>query len=231
MKKKYIFIVFLLFFFTGILPPLFVSGGAPFSHVESSLSTCITIFGQLSGALVLHCFCSRFVLPRPRPRRHFFVLLSCATVSFGLLMLISAAIESLCFFFPRFFVSQHFVLRPSGFLSCFFFVLSLITGATYEEVVYREFLPETALFCAKAMSPRQWLHSSVDLCVELCSVLIFAFSHRYLGLPAVINAALSGIVLRRCFCKTGTVLSGCIIHFLYNLLLVIFLLLSKLSPA
>ena len=171
---------------------------------------------------MLHYFCIKFVLSSPHTQKHVIALLSCGTICFGLLMLIYAAIESLCFFFPHIFAAKQFAIFSGSAFLWVLFIISLATGAVYEEVVYREFLPELVLFFTDAAHSWHWLRPAV----ELGAVLVFAFSHRYLGLPAVINAALSGAVLRYCFCKTGTIYTGCTIHFLYNVLLIMFSLLA-----
>ena len=58
--------------------------------------------------------------------------------------------------------------------------------------------------------------------VEGSCALLFAFSHRYMGIPAVINALLCGIVLRICYKKTGSIFCGTAAHGCYNLTLLAF---------
>jgi|GEM_PF-1063439 len=53
---------------------------------------------------------------------------------------------------------------------------------------------------------------------ETLSVIAFALSHRYLGLPSVVNAFFAGIMLRICCKKSGTLWTNTISHFAYNML-------------
>ena len=53
---------------------------------------------------------------------------------------------------------------------------------------------------------------------ETLSVAAFALSHRYLGLPSVINAFFAGIVLRICCKKSDTLWTNTASHFAYNML-------------
>ena len=53
---------------------------------------------------------------------------------------------------------------------------------------------------------------------ETLSVIAFALSHRYLGLPSVVNAFFAGIMLRLCCKKSGTLWTNTAAHFAYNML-------------
>lgn len=53
---------------------------------------------------------------------------------------------------------------------------------------------------------------------ETLSVIAFALSHRYLGLPSVVNAFFAGIMLRICCKKSGTLWTNTAAHFAYNML-------------
>lgn len=53
---------------------------------------------------------------------------------------------------------------------------------------------------------------------ETLSVAAFALSHRYLGLPSVVNAFFAGIMLRICCKKSGTLWTNTAAHFAYNML-------------
>ena len=53
---------------------------------------------------------------------------------------------------------------------------------------------------------------------EALSVIAFALSHRYLGLPSVVNAFFAGIMLRICCKKSGTLWTNTTSHFAYNML-------------
>ena len=53
---------------------------------------------------------------------------------------------------------------------------------------------------------------------EALSVIAFALSHLYLGLPSVVNAFFAGIMLRICCKKSGTLWTNTAAHFAYNML-------------
>ena len=53
---------------------------------------------------------------------------------------------------------------------------------------------------------------------ETLSVIAFALSHRYLGLPSVVNAFFAGIMLRIYCKKSGTLWTNTAAHFAYNML-------------
>ena len=92
--------------------------------------------------------------------------------------------------------------------------VNLAAGAFYEEVLYREFLPETAILLGAG--------GRLRIAAEVTVIAVFAFSHLYMGIPAVVNAALCGTVLRLCFVKTGSVAAGFLAHFTYNMLVMVF---------
>ena len=134
-------------------------------------------------------------------------------------MIIQAMMQALSMAFP----GKH---EEMGFSSNYtplnyvFLLVNLFVGAFYEEVIYREFLPETLLsFTGERKIP--------GIIAECSCIIIFALSHRYLGLMAVINALLGGIALRICRRKSLSIWAGTAAHFLYNAILLIFAILEK----
>lgn len=119
--------------------------------------------------------------------------------------------------------NNNFIYKPSNFLAWILVTVNFLLSAYCEECIYRQFLPETTLlFIGKYAEEkeldckkRKYLMSAAEF---LCT-LIFALSHLYLGMIPTLNAFLCGYVLRICYRKTGSVYTGFLAHFFYNLIL------------
>lgn len=115
------------------------------------------------------------------------------------------------------------VIMPDSAGSWLFCTMTFLVAAFYEEVLYRAFLPETvtSLLSAGILRNPNRFYEKQRFCIftaELFSAAIFALSHRYLGILAVINAAGGHIILRVCFKKAQSIAPGCAAHFFYNIL-------------
>ena len=122
------------------------------------------------------------------------------------------------------------VIMPEAFPGWILCVVCFLLAAFYEESVYRFFLPETFSVLLKNVVSKAAgnIYGGTEIssqtekrCVlasEIFSAAVFAFSHRYLGFFAVLNGAAGYCILRICLKKTGSLVPGCIAHFLYNLL-------------
>ena len=114
--------------------------------------------------------------------------------------------------------SQNFMPDVDGPLSILFFTLAVVCGAFYEEVLYRQFLPEfMALIAGEKINRKLVFYGT-----EFLALLLFAFAHRYQGWISVVNSFLCGTVLRLCYKKTSSVLPGAAAHAVYNLSLSVF---------
>lgn len=88
------------------------------------------------------------------------------------------------------------------------FFIHLITAATYEELLYRHYLPVMA---------KQFLKNRyIKIIVEIIIILLFALAHRYAGIFAVLYASIAGILFRFLVIKNQEILSAIVIHFVYN---------------
>lgn len=116
-------------------------------------------------------------------------------------------------------VPQMKVQLPSGVFPWIFCVLTFASGSILEENIFRIYIPG---FFSRIGERFSWKKQILIIC-ELCSALLFAFCHRYLGLLAVINAFIAHLVLRYSFKKTGNPLANYIAHFSYNMLNVLLL--------
>jgi membrane protease YdiL (CAAX protease family) len=130
-----------------------------------------------------------------------------AFIAFILLCAINLFLNLIAYIYPNF-CEEQITKTDFKFSAVSFFLLALqfIISAFYEESVYRLFLPESLI----KLFPRFYTF------IEFFVVLAFSLGHRYLGILAVINAFLSGIVLRLLFIKTKTIIPGAAVHIIYN---------------
>ncbi|MBO5137251.1 MAG: CPBP family intramembrane metalloprotease [Spirochaetaceae bacterium] len=102
------------------------------------------------------------------------------------------------------------------------FVMNILVGtfvaAFYEEIVYRVYLPSYTLSIINKVNLSEKLQKNIQYFFEVLIVILFAISHSYAGLPAVMNAFFAGIVLRLYIIKKMGIIFITIVHFLYNLL-------------
>lgn len=117
-----------------------------------------------------------------------------------------------------FFDSAKPEVPEKTYFEWFLFFLLTVFFASSEEILYRYYLPNTFSFFIgnffhddNSKTKRFLIESS-----ELFSVILFSLAHRYLGIPAVIHAFISGVILRWNIKKTDTLVSVCLIHSLYN---------------
>lgn len=225
MKKKYLFIEFILFFFILIIPPLFVTSATPFG-TESSSFSWLPLFEQLLISILLTVQYVKLIVNKSTCcKRHPFFTLSKGTLTFGMIAIVYAAMETLSVFMPPVLkgILSKSVEKPVSSFGWIHFAIGIFVSAFYEESLYRQFMPEVTILLAqeipcKTETYKKWIEQSI----ETAWVLIFAFSHRYIGITAVLNALFCGIILRRCFKATGSVLAGTLAHFAYNSLMVFF---------
>ena len=119
-------------------------------------------------------------------------------------------------------LSSDLVFEPR-FLFFLSLAVNFLAGAFYEEVLYREFVPKTLYALLEGFSSDRG-RIAIGIIVESFAVLVFAAAHRYMGFFAVLNALLCAIALRNCYVKTGGAYTGTIVHFLYNMMNLFFVL-------
>ena len=220
MKKKYLFIEFTLIFFFLVLPPLFITSATPFGNNSGSFSLT-TLAEQLFISIILTVQFYKLIREDSMKNSKFtfskpFLILSKVTITLGLLLVIYAITETVSFFIQNFLKSHVYrsIQNPNSIPGWIQFVTGIFISAFYEESLYRQFMPEVSIFLVNK--------TKLKTVIEVIWILIFAFSHLYLGIPAVFNAFCCGLVLRKCFKATGNILAVTIAHFSYNLILVIF---------
>lgn len=119
--------------------------------------------------------------------------------------------------------SEVFVEIPQGFFDFFICIFNLLFAAFFEEVIYRFYIP----FGIKNLLFRKFFYEnqnksytvfekSILLFIEIVAMLIFSFSHRYLGIFSVVNAAVAHLVLRFSFIRSKSLIPSTLAHFFYN---------------
>lgn len=99
---------------------------------------------------------------------------------------------------------------PKNATEWLFCILTFLLSASFEEILYRFYLPEFLLQYAGG-------RKKIVILIEVLTALFFAFAHSYAGLFAVLNALFAHIVLRCCYKKTSFIGAGIAAHFIYNL--------------
>ena len=138
------------------------------------------------------------------------------SITLGSLMLLFALMQTLSFFIEK--NAHHTMQSVTSVFAWISVTVSVAIAAFYEEVLYRQFLPEvSAILLDGRVNKKIFCYL-----MEVLIILIFAFSHRYLGFIPVLNAFACGAVLRLCYRKTGSIWTGALSHFTYNMTLIIF---------
>ncbi|MCQ2240630.1 CPBP family intramembrane glutamic endopeptidase [Treponema sp.] len=221
MKKRYILSEFLLIFVFLILPPLFVSKG---SGLSKAASFSPIVFIQLAIAAVLYIqYKLQFTDLKNSMKIKIFKIPFWWSITLGSLMLIFALMQTLELFLEKETLSRNLLPAINSPMGWFFLTFSVFTGAFYEEVLYRQFMPEFLLKIFESKAEKKWCL----MAIEAFPLIIFALSHRYLGWIPVFNALACGSVLRLCYRKTFSVWTGMTAHFTYNMTLIVFSLLSR----
>ena len=236
LRRNVVFTVSVCLF---VIPPLF-AGSAPTRAFSAWMFPLKPLcYAALAFALVHFSF--PHSAGRTRGDAFRFVQTGCAIASFGSLCVIASAVElAVRFSGGKTSVSPAL---PSSIAETLFCIVNFVCASFYEEALYRLYLPETlgsilkdAFLQSKKSGAKtkkeraageEGAHKdaarkkSVETAVrisEALSVIAFALSHRYLGLPSIINAFFAGIVLRICCKKSDTLWTNTLAHFAYNML-------------
>ena len=222
MKNKFLILEWIVILIFLVIPPLLVNPGT---------SAAIANNGKISPYLLLRLIIAIFlyyqqiyvIKKTPQEQNGKFkktvLFLSWSAICFGLHMITQALFQAISLVLPLKYNETVFDFNLDS-KSCIVAFLNLLTGAFYEEVLYREYLPETMLMFSRG---RKFLS---NLSEGLC-VVVFAMSHRYLGLLPVLNAFLGGMILRICRKKSLSIWTCTIAHFMYNAVLFVFAILQQ----
>lgn len=124
----------------------------------------------------------------------------------------------------NYFVNREvFVEIPNDFFDFLICILNLLFAAFFEEVIYRFYIPfgiKNFLFRKVFIELQKKSNITSEKCIlifiEIVTMLIFSFSHRYLGSFSVMNAAVAHLVLRFFFIRSKSLIPSTLAHFFYN---------------
>lgn len=211
-------LVFLTILICCIIPPFFVANngaGDTFSTWQFPLSQLIFFI----IAILIYIFFFDFSNQKTTFPKFLIFQIFPGILTLGILFTVSLILKAVSVYFSRSFFNGTQVSLPENFTGWLFCILNFIFAAFYEEVIYRFFFPESLLyFCSKISSKKIF-----RIICEIISLLVFAFSHLYLGWLSVINAAIGYVVLRVCFKKTKNIFAGFSAHFVYNFICLLLL--------
>lgn len=221
MKKRYILIEFLLVFLFLVLPPLFVKASSGISKTltftpAAAVQLLVAVFLQMHFVYFLRPANNASSVNSAKKAGRIFTVSFWWSITLGSLMLIFALMQTLSFFIEQ--NAHHTMQSVTSVFAWISVTVSVAIAAFYEEALYRQFLPEvSAILLVGKINKKIFFHF-----IEVLVILIFAFSHRYLGFIPVLNAFACGAVLRLCYRKTGSIWTGALAHFTYNMTLIIF---------
>lgn len=208
MKRHYKSVEFAIVFLFLILPPVFAIN---IENTEFIFKLSPFIFCQAVIAFLLD-FQTKENIDK-KNSFHWIRILSEGAITLGALFLIYAVLQLLFYLVPSLVKNNvSKVVSPSGAQQYIICIMTVIISAYYEEVLYRQYFPYAMYDFIKT-------EKQPFLLIEIFPVAFFAASHLYLGMPGVLNALLSGIILRRCRIKTKSVYTGTAVHIIYNLIM------------
>ena len=209
-------ILAVLMYIFYIVPPLLISPGE-----ASSLSFSVFPFQALLSFII---FLTIYILSEHKKTSRFEYIF-CFLTSFGLILTVQGVLQLVPHLFGIETKSSVEFSKPEG-IEWLFLSLSFIFQGFNEEFLYRFFLPESLNFAVKKIFTGKNINISLLLAVlvEAISALIFAFSHRYLGFLAVVNAGLAHLILRFFYKKCERLEVTAAAHILYNFFSLLFLL-------
>ena len=223
MKKKYLFFEFIILFLFLGLPPLLVGESQAGSDALAGAMTFSWRTMMKLAAAGCIVFQNWYLGGQNASGNNKFSLLisglKWSSITLGLLMLIYAVIQVFVMLMAQNGIalirSAPGSVAPATIAGWIFITLNIAVSAFYEETMYRLFFPDTLLIFAQDHPKIHWI-------IELSVMMVFAFSHRYMGIMAVVNAFACGAALRLCKRKSGGIAAGTAAHFVYNLSMVIF---------
>lgn len=200
------------------MPPLFVSKGQGLT--KAGTFSFAPVF-QFLMALILQVQFTRNIKNAVKNESKNTLIFKTAfwwSITLGTLMLIFVFMQILTYFWGNDELSKNVLPSTNSVFSWIFIIFSVATAAFYEEIIYRQFMPEILKIIFFEKNKKKW----ISILIDFISLLIFAFSHRYLGWIAILNAFICGFILRLCYTKTNSIWTGAAAHFSYNMTLILF---------
>ena len=192
-----------------VLPPIFSHGGPDFSG-EKNISSFLPF-----GAFVFYAAAAVFLYLRSERRSKIFGISEAfsfkriLSLVYKMIVCYCALIVSALFWNYIAKITGKTELPPFNLPTTFNKRLLLFASAfvlaSYEEMLFRFFLPERGLAIVKSIA------------AELIPIVLFALAHRYLGLYAVCNALCAAVILRLALYKKLHIAVLCAVHSAYNI--------------
>ena len=218
-------LIFCIISFFFVIPPLFVT-----TQMVQSLDFSIFSFQNL-----IHFILSLFLIIFYKNfsninylnvyKKHKYLNGNLFFICFCLICLNSLFFNFISNFFSN--SIQHnsiMVSKPTSLIEYAICVLNLFFAAFFEETIYRFYLPTFILnLCYRLINKdgkniNNTNYKFLNILIEIFVMLIFALSHRYLGIFSVFYATIGHIILRLTFVFSRNIFCSTIAHFLYNFL-------------
>ena len=222
------FSIISLFF---VIPPLFVNAPSV-QHIDFTLFS-VQNFSHFVIAVFIFVFYKKSV----ENDEQFSTKILKYLIYFVVIFILLFGISFICNFSAQkllnsensFVNSQVFVEIPQGIFDFLICIFNLLFAAFFEEVIYRFYIPfgiKNFLF-RKVFDENQSksytiFEKSILLFIEIVTMLIFSFSHKYLGIFSVVNAAVAHLVLRFSFIRSKSLIPSTLAHFFYNFVSLMF---------
>ena len=206
-----------------VLPPIFSHAGSDFSG-EKNIPSFLPL-----GALTVYAAAAVFLYLRSERRSKIFGISEAfsfkriLSLVYKMVVCYCALIVSALFWNYIAKITGKTELPPFNLPTTFnkrlLLFASAIVLASYEEMLFRFFLPERGLAIVKSIAsayekPEQPV---AVIAAELIPIVLFAFAHRYLGLYAVCNALCAAVILRFALYKKLHIAVLCAVHSAYNI--------------
>lgn len=215
MTKKLFFLQFFLIILIFVLPPIFARLDA---DAEIFLGK-FNFFSLLNFSLAVFLFLqNKGEAEEPAKKIPLYlkigILYSLFFVTFGALLVSGVVFESIGALLGL--KGGAKITMPQLWYEYLFCLLNFLFQAFYEESLYRLYLPDAL---GKIIPGLKTIPDSAEKqrAAEIACVLLFALAHSYSGIPAVLNAAAAGIILRRTALKAKSIMPGFFAHLAYNL--------------
>lgn len=222
------FSIISLFF---VIPPLFVNAPSV-QHIDFTLFS-VQNFSHFVIAVFIFVFYKKSVENdeqiSTKILKYLIYFVVIFILLFGISFICNFSAQKLLNSENSFVNSQVFVEIPQGFFDFLICIFNLLFAAFFEEVIYRFYIPfgiKNFLF-RKVFDENQSksytiFEKSILLFIEIVTMLIFSFSHKYLGIFSVVNAAVAHLVLRFSFIRSKSLIPSTLAHFFYNFVSLMF---------
>ena len=216
------FSIISLFF---VIPPLFVNAPSV-QHIDFTLFS-VQNFSHFVIAVFIFVFYKKLVENdeqiSTKILKYLIYFVVIFILLFGISFICNFSAQKLLNSENSFVNSQVFVEIPQGFFDFLMCIFNLLFAAFFEEVIYRFYIPFgiknflfRTVFDENQSKSYTIFEKSILLFIEIVTMLIFSFSHKYLGIFSVVNAAVAHLVLRFSFIRSKSLIPSTLAHFFYN---------------